>query len=429
MSTSFLLQEQISQFFINLLFSRIHDSIESSKGDREGEKIIPFYQAFLRLDENLVKIILSTSFWASLRIEEGRFNNFKVSVLPKEEYKSLISDPDNFDFFKFESEKDFSSDEISDLAGALSPDKSIAAWVNPEGKIKIWGVVKYPTGEFEVQSIEPGKLKINIALDRFFLNGESHGKIGSLFSERIESYFNRGKSLEGSLSDIILQSLQNLHIKKDSSETVLRPFITKISKVGLLFSGTRIFAKEMIKHKRGGCVAIVPSSNNASWYDCISSFRYKPEISYKPAQVALSELINASDSLKNPFDRFINPLYLKKQEKFESELVELAAFTMVDGASIVDTELCSLGFGAKFRPRSEDKPTEIYRVSFLNDESLELIDFKDIGGTRHQSAGQFIFDNRECLAIVCSQDGRLSIFSWDSTNNYLLMTTDLEYEL
>jgi hypothetical protein len=35
-----------------------------------------------------------------------------------------------------------------------------------------------------------------------------------------------------------------------------------------------------------------------------------------------------------------------------------------------------------------------------------------IGGTRHLSASQFVFDQRGAIALVASQDGRFTIFGW-----------------
>jgi hypothetical protein len=35
-----------------------------------------------------------------------------------------------------------------------------------------------------------------------------------------------------------------------------------------------------------------------------------------------------------------------------------------------------------------------------------------LGGTRHQSAAQFVHDQHDALALVASQDGRFTIFAW-----------------
>ena len=35
-----------------------------------------------------------------------------------------------------------------------------------------------------------------------------------------------------------------------------------------------------------------------------------------------------------------------------------------------------------------------------------------LGGTRHLSAAQFVQDQRDAIALVASQDGRFTIFTW-----------------
>jgi len=37
-----------------------------------------------------------------------------------------------------------------------------------------------------------------------------------------------------------------------------------------------------------------------------------------------------------------------------------------------------------------------------------------LGGTRHLSAVQFVHDQRNALALVASQDGHFTVFSWAS---------------
>jgi hypothetical protein len=35
-----------------------------------------------------------------------------------------------------------------------------------------------------------------------------------------------------------------------------------------------------------------------------------------------------------------------------------------------------------------------------------------LGGTRHLAAAQFVFDQRNAVALVASQDGRFTVFIW-----------------
>jgi DNA integrity scanning protein DisA with diadenylate cyclase activity len=42
-----------------------------------------------------------------------------------------------------------------------------------------------------------------------------------------------------------------------------------------------------------------------------------------------------------------------------------------------------------------------------------------VGGTRHLSAAQFIHDQRDAIALVASQDGHFTIYTWSSQYNRL----------
>jgi hypothetical protein len=38
----------------------------------------------------------------------------------------------------------------------------------------------------------------------------------------------------------------------------------------------------------------------------------------------------------------------------------------------------------------------------------------ELGGTRHQSAAQFVHDQRDAMALVASQDGRFTSLGWSA---------------
>jgi hypothetical protein len=50
-----------------------------------------------------------------------------------------------------------------------------------------------------------------------------------------------------------------------------------------------------------------------------------------------------------------------------------------------------------------------------------------LGGTRHQSAAQFVFDQKDSLAIVSSQDGKVSIMFWDKNIQKVQVIQHAEY--
>jgi hypothetical protein len=56
-----------------------------------------------------------------------------------------------------------------------------------------------------------------------------------------------------------------------------------------------------------------------------------------------------------------------------------------------------------------------------------IVDYKPLivspstyGGTRHFSAAQFIYDQRDAFALVASQDGKFTIFTWSPCDEIVL---------
>jgi hypothetical protein len=61
------------------------------------------------------------------------------------------------------------------------------------------------------------------------------------------------------------------------------------------------------------------------------------------------------------------------------------------------------------------KSTSIERVLLtepVEGSARSIVNPYQLGGTRHFSAAQFVYDQRDATALVASQDGRFTIFSW-----------------
>jgi hypothetical protein len=41
-----------------------------------------------------------------------------------------------------------------------------------------------------------------------------------------------------------------------------------------------------------------------------------------------------------------------------------------------------------------------------------IVEPSQLGNTRHLSAAQFVYDQRDAVALVASQDGRFTVFAW-----------------
>ena len=92
----------------------------------------------------------------------------------------------------------------------------------------------------------------------------------------------------------------------------------------------------------------------------------------------------------------------------------LAQLTAVDGAVLVNDDLKVLAFGAKIKPLHARKSPETLLVSEPTTGSVpEEVSLAEFGGMRHQSAAQFVFDQRQGVAFVASQDGIMTMLTWD----------------
>ena len=87
--------------------------------------------------------------------------------------------------------------------------------------------------------------------------------------------------------------------------------------------------------------------------------------------------------------------------------------TAVDGATIINDRYEVLAFGAKIRRREGSAPVDKWIVTEPVVGNLPVVVHPtEHGGTRHLSAAQFVYDQRDALALVASQDGKFTVFAW-----------------
>jgi hypothetical protein len=104
---------------------------------------------------------------------------------------------------------------------------------------------------------------------------------------------------------------------------------------------------------------------------------------------------------------------LEWQESLRRAVDALAGLTAVDGATIITEQYELLAFGAKLRRRDEsDQVERVLLTEPIEGAITATADPAELGGTRHLSAAQFVYDQRDAAALVASQDGRFTIFAW-----------------
>jgi hypothetical protein len=100
-------------------------------------------------------------------------------------------------------------------------------------------------------------------------------------------------------------------------------------------------------------------------------------------------------------------------EETDRAIDAVAALTAVDGATVVTSRYEVLGFGVKIaRRRGAPTVEQIIVTEPIEGDTVERMHPGQVGGTRHLAAAQFAHDQRGAVALVASQDGRFTIFSW-----------------
>jgi hypothetical protein len=146
-------------------------------------------------------------------------------------------------------------------------------------------------------------------------------------------------------------------------------------------------AVSMRAHGRGGSLLVVPK-DSTEWRESIAL-----PISYSVAP-PFSEM-NAVEALAGP--------------------------TAVDGATVISDEYELLAFGVKIIVRDGRSRIENVVVTEPVEGATEsIVEPAQLGNTRHLSAAQFVSDQRDAIALVASQDGKFTVFSWSAARKMVV---------
>jgi hypothetical protein len=103
----------------------------------------------------------------------------------------------------------------------------------------------------------------------------------------------------------------------------------------------------------------------------------------------------------------------------------IGKLTALDGAVLISQDFTVFGFSAKLRS-SLDETFDIYCEDLVRDTSTS-VRLSDFQGMRHQSAARYVYQHKESIAFVASQDGVLSLLFWDEKNGKLTVLKHLEF--
>lgn len=327
----------------------------------------------------IIEAIIDVAFWASLGREEGHSPRISLAFLPEE----MAGMP-----LVFKYRLPLTTQNLTKLAPAVErPGIHLGIWME-DGKLYLWGTTReIPALCFVLEVVEPGLLVVK------------HRRIDGL------GKFVNVATLKGDQIKVVDEISENAPERPPIINSLLG-FTSPYNNDGSDSVNVLIqLATAMRSHKRGGAVLVVPADTN-DWRDSIIH-----PITY-PVVSAFSGLTDLTKHLDQEKD------LLLWQNLLHQEVESVGGLTAVDGATIINDRHELLAFGAKIgRSWKSKRVDQIVITEPVIGSTARVIHPATLGGTRHLSAAQFVFDQRDAVALVASQDGRFTVFAWSPSEN------------
>jgi hypothetical protein len=318
-----------------------------------------------------LEAVIDAAFWASLRREESFLPRISLALLPPHHAEQPL---------RFERGLALGPIGLARVAPAVErPGIHLGIW-RLDGALCVWGTTRaVPPSCIVLEVAAPGLLVIK------HHRGDSgkYVNVAVLEAERIKMIDERTRALPDCPALVTaLLGFETPMIWQSHSDVLVE------------------LAVSMRAHGRGGLMLVVPSGRN-DWRASIV-----PPIPYAvhPPYRALAELVRRAEK---------EHALRAWQDEMEDTVQAIAGLTAVDGAAILTDTFELLAFGAKIARR--DGYPLVERASItepIEGGEADVVHPSRLGGTRHLSAAQFVHDQHDALALVASQDGRFTIFSW-----------------
>jgi hypothetical protein len=318
-----------------------------------------------------IEAIVDAGFWASLRREEGYVPKISLALVPPERVSQQIL---------FGTRLPLASTPLTKVAPAVErPGIHLGVWRFGE-ELRVWGTTRaIPAFVMVLEVAAPGLLVIK----------HHRGDGGKFVNVAV---------LEGDQIKIIDEHASQLP-DCPAMLTTLLGFDSPGSRAGRVNVLVDL-AVSMRAHHRGGIILMVPSYGDEWRQSIVQPIPYAID----PPFTALADLMRRADEEHE---------LRAWQEELEDLVDHVAGLTAVDGATVLTDRCEVLGFGAKITRRKGSPLVEECGVTEpIEGGEAAIVAPAMLGGTRHLSAAQFVFDQRNAVALVASQDGRFTVFIW-----------------
>jgi len=324
-------------------------------------------------DAAAIEALVDAAFWASLQREEGYAPEISLVFLPPERAvrPMMLATP-----------LPLGPRALARLAPAVErPGIHLGVWRDGE-QLVVWGTTRaIPSFCFVLEVVGPGLLVVK---HRVHEDSAKFWNVAVFEGERVK-VLDRGV-VDASGYPPLLKALiaPEPSSADDAVEVLLR------------------LAVSMRAHRRGGTLLVVPAGAEAWRESIVSPITYAVQPPFRDLHELMQEA--AQDALR-------------ADEALGRVVEAVAGLTAVDGATLITDRYELLAFGVKIG-RADGSP-RVERVVLsepIEGGAPEVVAPVQMGGTRHISAAQFAQDQRDALALVASQDGRFTTFSWSPTD-------------
>lgn len=327
-------------------------------------------------DAQAIANIIDAAFWASFRPEEGRFPKISIAYLPPEDAGNPLM---------FAQPLRLTPSVLRKLAPAVErPEIHLGVWCF-DNELRIWGATRsIPSFCFVLEDVEPGLLVVkHRRLDGF----GKYANVAVLIGEKVKIIDEQGTSLPDCPS--LLRSLLAFTAAATNGPQHSLNVLVQL-------------AASMRAHNHGGSLLVVPAETD-TWRDSIA----QPVLySVKPSFSSLADLVRNEVDIDHEDRR-------QWESGMRRAVDTIAGLTAVDGATVINDRYELLAFGAKIKRHDHSLPVDKWVITepVVGNVGV-VVQPTEHGGTRHLSAAQFVYDQRDALALVASQDGRFTVFAW-----------------
>lgn len=386
--------------YIDELLQRMHRLIESATPSQVFGEL--FHGASGIPSHEHLTALLDNAFWTSFSRDEG--NAVTISIIFDEPVEA-------FDTFLFDQPIPFDVKNLVKLGAALeNPRADIGVWPDENGDLTIWGFTTRSEGaiiaNLWVQALAPGRVLVTFG-----------GKSIAALIQKKAVFIDHTNLMKSVIPKLTLPT-------DDPSDRMLKM---------IRYTSLLSIARSMRAHGRGGTLLAVPDSEGwrrsiqlpapytggASFLESNNGSTIKPT-RLGPITDFFANLVKTKESSEKE-------LFSKMRHQVEEQCRHIAKLTAVDGALTMNFDRFVFCFGAKIITAAlQDTLNSIRVVKPVESDTNVLINFQDLGGTRHQSAAIFAHAQPGSIAIVASQDGDVTFITTDTATGELLAVSQAE---